>query len=187
VRIIDHISEVVAELRPQLPKLEQRFNEENEHFKRLLAADHSLIGHVLKHHLIMEVYLNRYLAAKYPNLSWDKADLRFAQKIDLLVSDADPRAQFVIPGIKELNRIRNRFGHRLDVVLSVREQTEMLKCLAIARKGVHYKDPGLVIQDFVTVACTFLIVNKDVEKVFEEAFSRVVKKCMPKAPMDSDR
>jgi hypothetical protein len=176
VRIIDHISEVVAELKPYLPKIEQRFNEENERFKTLLAADHSLIGHILKHHLIVEVYLNRYLTTKYPDLAWDEADLRFSQKVKLLVSDRDPRAQFVVPGIKELNRIRNRFGHNLDVKLIVSEQPEMLKCLSIARKGVDYKDPAFVIQDFATVACTFLIVDDDVEKIFKEAFARVVNK-----------
>lgn len=169
---VDYIAAVVAELRPHFPQIERRFNEENERFKALLATDRSIVAQVVKFHLIVEVYLNRFLAARYPKLAWDDADLRFGQKIQLVGSDRTDRVQFVAPGIKELNRIRNRFGHRLDASLDLSDEAEMLHCLSIARAGVTSSDPVLVIQDFTAVACTFLTVHEDVEEVFERAYER---------------
>ena len=84
MRDVDFIPEVVAELTPQMPRIEQRFNEENELFKKLLAQDHDLIERVLKCHLIIDNYINRYIESVSPDHSWQDARLRFAQKIDLL-------------------------------------------------------------------------------------------------------
>jgi len=172
MRDVDHIDAVVAELRKDLPAIERRFNEENERFKVLLAADRSVIAHVLKYHLIVEVYLNRYFEMRYPNLAWDEAELRFTQKVNLLTSQSDARVAFVAPGIKELNRIRNKFGHQLDATLGLSDQSAMLRCLAVARAGVEYNDPTRVLHDFATVACTFLTVDPDIERVFQLAFER---------------
>jgi hypothetical protein len=84
MRDIDFIPEVVAKLAPQLPRIEKRFNQENEAFKSLLAQDHDLIGRVLKCHLIIENYINRHLESTSPSHNWQGARLRFAQKIELL-------------------------------------------------------------------------------------------------------
>jgi hypothetical protein len=84
MRDIDFIPDVVAELAPQLPKIEKRFNEENEAVKKLLAQDHDSIGRVLKCHLIIENYINRHLESVSPSHSWQAASLRFGQKMELL-------------------------------------------------------------------------------------------------------
>jgi hypothetical protein len=175
VRDIDNISSVVDELRSSLPEVERRFNAENDRFKELLKADHDQIGRVLKCHLIVEVYLNRYLTSRFPALRWDEAELRFAQKLSMLPLD-DLRTQFIAPGLSELNRIRNRFGHRLQASIVLSDLPECTKALAIARRGKTYIEPLEVIEDFATVASTWLIVDPVVEKIFNEAFRRAAEK-----------
>src|SRR5215470_10475860 len=117
MRDVDFIPDVVAELAPQLPKIEKRFNEENEAFKKLLAQDHDLIGRVLKCHLIIENYINRHLESVSPSHSWQAARLRFSQKIELL-PEGNAKVEWILPGIKEINTIRNRFGHRITATVS---------------------------------------------------------------------
>jgi hypothetical protein len=96
MRDIDFIPEVVAKLAPQLPRIEKRFNQENEAFKSLLAQDHDLIGRVLKCHLIIENYINRHLESTSPSHNWQGARLRFAQKIELLPQN-DARVAWYYP------------------------------------------------------------------------------------------
>src|SRR5437016_4257424 len=102
MRDIDFISQVVAELAPQSPKIEKRFNQENEAFKKLLARDHDLIGRVLKCHLIIENYINRYLESVSPSHNWRSAKLYFAQKIKLL-PQGEVKVSWILRGIKEIN------------------------------------------------------------------------------------
>ena len=48
----------------------------------------------------------------------------------------------------------------------------MYLCTQVARSGKGYDSPIEAIEDFTTVACTWLIVDKEVEAIFEEAFRR---------------
>lgn len=175
MRDIDFIQDVVTELAPQWPRIEERFNQENEAFKRLLAQDHDLIGRVLKCHLIIENYINRHLESISPTHNWQAAGLRFAQKIELLPR-ADKKVAWVVPGIRELNKIRNRFGHRITATVTHADIAECLAVLAIARKGKEYAEPMDAIEDFTTVACTWLIVDPTIEGIFAEAFKRAQNK-----------
>lgn len=175
MRDIDFIPNVVAELAPQLPRIEKRFNQENEAFKKLLAQDHDLIGRVLKCHLIIENYINRHLESASPSHNWQDARLRFVQKIELL-PEANAKVAWVLPGIREINTIRNRFGHRITASVSPNDLTACTSILAVARSGKKYKDPMEIIEDFTTVACTWLIVDPEIDGIFAEAFKRARKK-----------
>jgi len=175
MRDIDFIPEVVAELAPKWPRIEQRFNEENEAFKKLLARDHDLIGRVLKGHLIVENYINRHLESLSPEHDWEAANLRFAQKASLLPT-TNPKVAWLLPGIRELNKIRNRLGHCISTSIALRDLPECQSVLAIARSRKTYTEPVDVIEDFITVACTWLIVDKEIEGIFEEAFIRAKRK-----------
>ena len=175
MRDIDFIQDVVAELAPRWPRIEERFNQENEAFKRFLAQDHDLIGRVLKCHLIVENYINRHLEAISPSHDWEKARLRFAQKMELL-PQANPKVAWVLPGIKELNAIRNRFGHRITATVSPTDLTACISVLTIARRGKKYTESMEIIEDFTTVACTWLLVDPEIEGLFAEAFKRARKR-----------
>jgi hypothetical protein len=175
MRDIDFIPEIVAELRPHLPRIEDRFNQENEAFKDLLAADHDLIGFVLKCHLIVENYINRHLESVSPEHDWKDARLTFSQKVALLPR-ANLKVAWVLPGIKELNKVRNRFGHSIAARIIFDDLTECLKVLGTARNGKHYNDVAEVIQDFTTVACTWLIIDPEIDLLFTQAFERAKKR-----------
>src|SRR6266404_68797 len=163
---IDFIRDVVADLSPHLPTIEKRFNEENEAFKNLLAQDHNLIGRVLKCHLIIENYINRHLESVSPSHNWQDARLRFAQKTELF-PQANGKVAWILPGIKEINTIRNRLGHRITPCISPKHDlTNCIKVLQISRNGKQYKDPIEIIEDFTTVACTWLIVDPEIEGIF---------------------
>lgn len=176
MRDIDFISEVVKELSAHWPRIEHRFTEENERFKALIAQDHNLIGHVLKCHLILENYINRHLEAVSPKHNWSSANLRFGQKIDLLPEE-NPKVRWILPGIRELNVVRNRLGHRLDAAVDLSDFKECLEALKVARSGKTYSRPIEVVEDFTTVACTWLIVDDEIEKIFNEAFKRARARC----------
>src|SRR5688572_4877934 len=113
MRDIDFIPQVMAELAPHFPEIENRFNEENEAYKKLLAQDHDAIGRVLKCHLILEVYINRHLATASPTDDWQSVRLNFATKVDLL-PHGNVKIAWVVPGIRETNKIRNSFGHQIN-------------------------------------------------------------------------
>lgn len=170
MKIIDKVKEVVQQYGEHFDKIEAEFNQQNEYFKSLLNTDHDILGRVLKFHLIVEHYLTNYLQNKFIDLDFSNARLSFSQKIKL-ISQRDTRAAFVKPGIIELNRIRNKFGHNLRAELTLNDQKEMLKVLKIARKSNSYEEPLDVINDFATVASTFLIVNpEEIDVLFQEIF-----------------
>lgn len=170
MRILDKVKEVLKEFSEHFDKIEAEFNRQNDSFKSLMNKDHDIIGQVLKYHLIVEHYLNNYLSFKVPEIDISEARLTFAQKANLL-PQKDVRAAFVKPGIIELNKIRNKFNHNLDAELSIKELKKMLQALSISREGVEYDDPIKIINDFSTIASTFLIVNpEEIDLLWEEIF-----------------
>jgi hypothetical protein len=65
MRDIEGIETVMRKLEPHWPNIMAHFNSENEKFKALVSQDHDLLGRVLKSHLIVEHYLNRFLTEHY--------------------------------------------------------------------------------------------------------------------------
>jgi hypothetical protein len=175
MRDIDFVPEVIAELAPHLPTIEKRFNQWNKTFKGLLAQDHDLIGRVLKCHLIIENYINHHLESVFPSLRWESARLQFAKKVELL-PQTDARVAWILPGIKEINGIRNRLSYSITASVSLDDLTKGASVLANARRGKDYKNPIELVEDFTAVACTCLIVDPEIERVFVAAFRRAQQK-----------
>ena len=170
MRIIDLIEEKLTEYKEHFDKIEQHFNKENENFKALMRTDHDTIGKVLKCHLILENYLTSYLAFKFKGVDINNSKLTFAQKISLL-PDSDLRVAFVKDGIIELNGIRNKYSHNLNYQVPILHFSRMLEVLKVSRKGIEYDNPINIIEEFTTVACTFLIVNPlEIDLLFQEVF-----------------
>lgn len=170
---IEGIERVVDKLEPHWKEIEEHFNEENEHFKALFAREHDTLGRVLKCHLIVEHYLDRFLTAHYGIADIEGVRLTFFQKAQLLPSQRTA-ASFVKPGILRLNAIRNRCGHELSTQVRDDDLGAINEVLAIARCGVAFADAIHRIEAFTTVACTFLIVAPpELQTVFMEAFSEV--------------
>lgn len=80
--------------------------------------DTDLIGRILRAHLFVEHYVLEYLREENPKLgSLDDARLSFSQKVALLSSD-NHMLEDTIPGIKHLNKIRNRLAHNLQAAVT---------------------------------------------------------------------
>jgi hypothetical protein len=125
MRIIDRIEEVVQKHKKEFKNIEVEFNKQNEKYKAFLYKDHDFIGRLLKFHLITEYYLNEYLQNKYPDVDFNDVDLRYYQKLNLLPLN-DYRVAFIKPGLKQLNRIRNKFSHNLSAtVVSPKEINDL--------------------------------------------------------------
>ena len=163
----------VEKLKPHLAAIMQNFEDENQIFIGLTSTTHDTLGRVLKCHLIVEHYLDRFLVSHFGIDNFDNVRLRFAQKAGLL-PDRATAASFVKPGVVQLNRIRNKFAHSLSVELSDVDLGPIRTVLDISRPGGAFESPVEAIEAFTTVACTFLIVAPpDLQQVFAEAFKHV--------------
>lgn len=153
--------------------IEARFNTENAKFIALMSKPHDVVGRLLKCHLVVEHYLNRFLSEHFSIEDVESAKLGFFSKVMLLPSKATSAA-FVKPGILKLNTLRNRLGHNLDSVIAFSDLGPISEVLAIARKGVIFKEPIDAIEAFTAIACTWLIVPpKEHRQLFIDAFSEV--------------
>jgi hypothetical protein len=170
----DYAKKLVQELAPHQAFIEKRFQEENTRFTSLFARDHDAIGRVLKHHLILESYMTRHLEAVSPTHAWRDARLGFARKVELLPKE-NQQIQFLLPGIREVNAIRNMFSHEIDATPSLDSVKQCLRVLEISHPYFNktYTHAIDVVEDFTATACLWLSVDKEVELIFKEAHSRV--------------
>lgn len=173
MREIEGIETVLEKLKPHWESIEEHFKQENEKFKELLNIDHDIIGKVLKCHLILENYLERYLSSTFDIDDIQNVRLSFYQKAVLLPS-SESSAAFVKPGILRLNSIRNKFAHTLDFDLTEEDLGTINEILDIARQGVEFEDEISKIEAFTTVACTWLIISPpEVDEAFQQTFEEV--------------
>lgn len=79
-------------------------------------ADH--LGTLLICHLIVEHYIDEWLEAANPGMKpVGETRLSFAQKMELL-DGVEATVQWLLPGIRRLNRIRNQLAHNLEAAIS---------------------------------------------------------------------
>jgi len=173
MRDIEGIDEAVRELDPYLEQITADFEAHNQAFKALIGQDHVTLGRVLKCHLVVEHYMDQFLAHHLGAHDFQEARLSFHQKAALLPRRASAAA-FVRPGIFRLNKIRNGFGHRLDATLEMYDLGPILEVLRIARKGIIFAEPVEAVEAFTTVACTWLIVpDERLGEVMARAFAKI--------------
>ncbi len=171
---IKELKKAVNELNKYLPQIEEHFNNENNKFKHLLQQDYNNIGRVLKCHLIIENYIDKYIS--YHNKIENLKDIRlsFYQKAQLLPSEKYSAA-VVKPGIIQINKIRNKLGHNLNASINKSELSSVYSLLEVARKNRKFNDPVDAIEEFTAIACTFLLVTPpELEDVFQRAFSKII-------------
>jgi hypothetical protein len=123
------------------------------------------IGRILRAHLHVEHYLTEHLQHENPNLGdLETARLSFAQKVNLLKTDS-AAIQMLLPGIRHLNKIRNRLAHNLeenvtddDAVIFLSQA--MFKGLrdegAKLKEGILSAAPLDVLDDFAEFASAML-------------------------------
>jgi len=83
--------------------------------KRITQDGNDNIAHVLKAHLFTEFLMEKVLIKTYGK----KADpiifleLRYIQKLEI-ISALGTWPPYVVASLRQLNKIRNRYGHQLD-------------------------------------------------------------------------
>jgi len=173
MREIEGIKEAMDVLKPYWGEIEKDFERNNARFLALVAADHEVIGRVLRSHLVVENFLNSYLQGTFQFDDFDELRLTFAQKAKMLPAGKESAA-FVRSGIIQLNKVRNKFGHELDHAIEWGEINSITQILGIARPTAKFTAPIEAIEAFAPVACAFLSVPpKHLREAFVEAFKHV--------------
>jgi len=86
-------------------------------FNEKWSQDEGLLGRILRSHLVVEHYLTVWLQYINPSLgSIDNAKLSFSHKVSL-IGESDLAVKDLVPGIRRLNKIRNRVAHNLSVTI----------------------------------------------------------------------
>ncbi|MBI2069770.1 MAG: hypothetical protein HYT79_04135 [Elusimicrobia bacterium] len=133
-------------------------------FLSIWEQDAEKIGRVLRAHLAVEHFLAEHIQATNPKLgSLDNARLSFAQKIDLL-DEHDRMAEFLKPGLRRLNQIRNRLAHKLKMDIDAEDREAFLAIEIFRamrdegskRTGPPADDPLSVIEQFAKFASGLL-------------------------------
>lgn len=90
----------------------------NSLWDQFWEGDSSIIGDLLTCHLILEFHFTNWLVASNPGLpSIGKMRLPFSQKITL-ADGVDNSIQWLLPGLKYINKTRNIFAHDIFVDLT---------------------------------------------------------------------
>jgi hypothetical protein len=123
--------------------------------------DVDVIGRILRSHLYVEHYLTEYLQKANPRLgNLNTVRISFAQKTDLLDPN-DSIVKDIIPGVRHLNKIRNRLAHNLSVEITEADVTvflsnAMFKAFreAGAKPALPSSEPMLVLEKFAQYAAS---------------------------------
>jgi hypothetical protein len=169
----EYAIKVNAELAPYRTLLDQKLAESNAYFDQLFSRDHEAIGRILKHHLILENCITRFLESVAPKHNWRRAHLRFAQKVAVIPKGRWLIDQFV-PGMLEINALRNAIGHQIEAVPSLDALRECVRSLGIVHPYCHvpYTDPVKVVELFTQLVCPYLLFDKQVEEIYKKAHER---------------
>lgn len=128
---------------------------------------------VLRAHLVVEHFLNLYLANTNPQLgSIAEARLGFAQKLTLM-GNHDSILEMLRPGMLRLNQVRNRLAHRLSVDISDDDVASFMsiRLFAATWKASHPKtwnrkpNPLKVLEAFAQLSAAMLqLLSEDARK-----------------------
>ena len=127
----------------------------NDKIISLLDSKTDELGTVLKCHLIIEHYIDEYLANSYPTIkSWDKARLTFNHKLEL-INNPHTVVGMLYPGIKCINSLRNKFSHKLAFKIEKRDFKEISEIMTIWNNALGKPIPqGLrLIGEFTIWTC----------------------------------
>ena len=87
-------------------------------WRGLGRVDFVTLGYFLSCHLIIEHYLDQFLAEFWPQFRWAAARLTFSQKVTL-ISELKMLGKYnFTASLKHMNSLRNRIAHTLQPQLS---------------------------------------------------------------------
>lgn len=168
------LRKAVEVLRPHWQEIIQQWEHDMQEYEVFLQKDSSTFGNIIKCHLITEIYLDRYFRHKFslPNLA--DARLSYYQKV-MLLPECNSAPSFFKPGLLTLNKLRNKFAHRLDSTLSKRELSTMTEMLIMSERPVSTMNAIEMVQKFTALSCTCLNPTPSkIEELFADAMKHVV-------------
>ena len=144
-----------------LPPLVGGFSDGKVTWQRIESIDYDTLGYLLSCHLIIEHYLDHFLAT-HPGaeFGWEGARLTFGQKMALISGLKFPEPFNFPPAIKHLNTLRNRFGHNINAKLSEEDllplRQFLVKCTEKSgRPDDVPSEPKEVLSLFTSLACAY--------------------------------
>lgn len=144
-----------------LPPLVGGFEDGQVIWQRLKEVDYNTLGYLLSCHLIIEHYMDHFLASwpGMPKLDWDGAKLTFGQKVALISNLKFAEPYDLPPIIKHLNSLRNRFSRKINMRLTDQDMLPfrrfILKCVQGEEDRVPL-DAKDVLQMFTTMVCAYM-------------------------------
>ncbi|WP_454255901.1 hypothetical protein [Pseudomonas sp. Marseille-Q8238] len=140
-------------------KIDSEFNDMRSRWEQDTAS----IGRILRAHLYVEHYLTEYLKKANPRLAdLNKVRISFSQKMDLLDPN-DHLISGIIPGIRHLNKIRNRLAHNLSADVTAEDSKKFLSTTAFkalqdasAKPDISNSEPMQVLEEFAQYAASTL-------------------------------
>ncbi|MCW3084229.1 MAG: hypothetical protein JWP12_1595 [Bacteroidetes bacterium] len=124
--------------------------------RKMLQRSYQHVGKIIASHLLIENLIITELE-EINGSSKNKLNISkktFSQKLDLLPSKGSLYCHF-IPGIRQVNEIRNLFAHNLDVIIEESMVTEIDKILNILdKKNPENQTIEVRIEEFTTMCIT---------------------------------
>jgi hypothetical protein len=141
-------------VKPGLPPLIGAIHNGNVTWQGIEGVDFELLGYFLSCHLVIEHYMDEFLKATYPKLTWDAAKPTFGQKIALLTDMDLPDRFNCIPPIKHMNAIRNKLSHRIEFKIDAKALLPLLQYLQkVSEEKLQPSTPRDVLEHFTTICC----------------------------------
>jgi len=151
-------SKYAQQLLADADKQEAELKEFNASWQSFWKRNASDLGAILICHLAVEHYLDEWLTAANPATKpIGETKLTFAQKLEL-ADNADNFIQILMPGLKQLNRIRNQLAHDMEAQISD-DKLKPIRSIVWwwhQSSGKPCKEGVPLVKDFALMASGFL-------------------------------
>ena len=139
-----------------LPPMVGAVNGDKIAWKAISGINYELLGYFLSCHLIIEHYLDEFLKARHPGLTWEGAKLTFGQRTALLGDLGLPPQFDCLPAIKHMNSLRNKLSHRLDFTIDCEALLPMVHYLQkiIDKPEQMPVEPVAILEMFTSLVCS---------------------------------
>jgi hypothetical protein len=125
-------------------------------------VDYKTLGFLLACHLIIEHYMTEALKTTtwWEKVQWEAARLTFSQKIAMLPARASKiGSEDMMPCIKHLNSLRNKFGHDIAFRLADKDLVPFTQLLKRVSQPNEMIPTGKIeiLDKFTGMACFWLV------------------------------
>ena len=167
----EDLQEAIRRLSPFMPRIESYFESESKKYIQYYEKDTSNLGRILKCHLIIEQYMDKYIEANNRILNIDELKLSFLQKAYILPKSGES-ISLLRPGILSINKIRNKFSHNIDATVTMNDVSNLKGIVLASHPLMKFDNPIDIIEAFSAIVCTWLMVTPDdIRTAFKMAFN----------------